>query len=236
MNTDVVVAVSDRATDSLNVLFNTDVGRATSRAAACRPNEIAALASFGLSGICNVLAADQDWPSTFGSAPTMSSSRSPPTARRSTKASSRRRSRSTSRAVSTSGRGPRCSASTSSAPPTDHLLELRRQRPAADLQPRILHLGRAAGRVARGLRSAAGADVLAFPARARPRLGRPHRGAERAGRRPARLEARRRAELPADDEELLRGPVHVPDGLRPGAEGDHVPLFQIDRLAALDVD
>ncbi len=35
---------------------------------------------------------------------------------------------------------------------TDNLLELTRRRPGADLQPRLLHLGRAAGRLARGLR------------------------------------------------------------------------------------
>jgi cysteine synthase A len=35
-NTDVVVAVSDRATDELNVVFNTEAGRAAWPIAACR--------------------------------------------------------------------------------------------------------------------------------------------------------------------------------------------------------
>lgn len=57
METDVVAAVTDRATDQLNVLFNTDTGR---RHLVDRrgvdPNLVAALSSFGLSSICNVLA------------------------------------------------------------------------------------------------------------------------------------------------------------------------------------
>lgn len=57
MNLDFAVAVSDAATDRLNVLFNTDAGR-THLATQCRvpPDAIAALSSFGLSSICNVLA------------------------------------------------------------------------------------------------------------------------------------------------------------------------------------
>jgi hypothetical protein len=58
MNTDFVVAVSDRSTDRLNILFNTDVGR---RLLAGRHHvpvtTLEALNSFGLSSICNVLAA-----------------------------------------------------------------------------------------------------------------------------------------------------------------------------------
>jgi cysteine synthase A len=55
-NTDVVTAVSDRATDRLGVLFNTSEGR---RYLASRqvPRETTdALSSFGLSSICNVVA------------------------------------------------------------------------------------------------------------------------------------------------------------------------------------
>jgi hypothetical protein len=58
MNTDVVVAVSDRATDELDALFNTDIGRgylADNKAVA--PEIIDSLAHFGLSSICNTLAA-----------------------------------------------------------------------------------------------------------------------------------------------------------------------------------
>ena len=57
MGTDAVVAVSDRATDSLNVLANTDAGRSYLASRGVSPEMIAALASFGLSSWCNVLAA-----------------------------------------------------------------------------------------------------------------------------------------------------------------------------------
>ena len=58
METDVVTAISDRATDRLNVLFNTDVGR---RYLVDRRGVdamlVASLSSLGLSSICNILAA-----------------------------------------------------------------------------------------------------------------------------------------------------------------------------------
>ena len=57
MATDYVVAVSDNATDKLNVLFNTDVGRAELARRGVAPAVIAALDSFGVSSICNILAA-----------------------------------------------------------------------------------------------------------------------------------------------------------------------------------
>ncbi|HYM60176.1 MAG TPA: pyridoxal-phosphate dependent enzyme, partial [Thermoanaerobaculia bacterium] len=58
MNTDVVVAVSDRSTDSLNVLFNTQAGRELLASRHSIPAGIIEhLGSFGLSSICNVLAA-----------------------------------------------------------------------------------------------------------------------------------------------------------------------------------
>ncbi len=58
MNTDVVVAVSDRATDELDVLFNTAEGRAYLAHRKGVPDDvIAALGHFGFSSICNVLAA-----------------------------------------------------------------------------------------------------------------------------------------------------------------------------------
>ena len=57
-NTDVVVAVSDRATDELDVLFNTPSGRAyLADNKAISPALIAALEHFGFSSICNTLAA-----------------------------------------------------------------------------------------------------------------------------------------------------------------------------------
>jgi cysteine synthase len=55
MNTDVVVDVSDRDTDALNVLFNTPEGRSHLRRRGIDEETISALDSFGLSSICNVL-------------------------------------------------------------------------------------------------------------------------------------------------------------------------------------
>lgn len=58
MNTDLVAGVSDRATDSLYVLFNSAVGHAYLRERQGVPQEtINALSALGFSGICNVLAA-----------------------------------------------------------------------------------------------------------------------------------------------------------------------------------
>jgi cysteine synthase len=57
MNTDVVVDVSDRDTDALNVLFNTVEGRAYLRRRGLDEDTIGALDSFGLSSICNVIGA-----------------------------------------------------------------------------------------------------------------------------------------------------------------------------------
>jgi cysteine synthase len=57
MNTDFVIGVSDRATDRLMVLFNSDVGRTHLQTRRHVSDAvIAALGSFGVSGICNVLA------------------------------------------------------------------------------------------------------------------------------------------------------------------------------------
>jgi hypothetical protein len=58
MNTDTVVGISDRATDDLNVLFNTTAGREDLVRRRGVPETIVdALDSFGLSSICNMLAA-----------------------------------------------------------------------------------------------------------------------------------------------------------------------------------
>jgi cysteine synthase A len=58
MNTDMVVAISDRSTNALNVLFNSPEGReflGTRRGVS--QNTIEQLASFGISSICNMLGA-----------------------------------------------------------------------------------------------------------------------------------------------------------------------------------
>jgi hypothetical protein len=58
MNTDLVVAVSDRATDRLGVLFNTDAGRGYLVSRKGVESELVeSLSSLGLSSICNVVAA-----------------------------------------------------------------------------------------------------------------------------------------------------------------------------------
>ena len=58
MNTDTVVAISDRSTDQLNVVFNTSAGRRYLADWRGVPNALlGALDGFGLSSICNVLAA-----------------------------------------------------------------------------------------------------------------------------------------------------------------------------------
>ena len=60
MNMDLAVAISDTATDSLNVLFNTDVGRKhLLEERGLSEDLVRALGDFGLSSICNVLAAIQ---------------------------------------------------------------------------------------------------------------------------------------------------------------------------------
>ena len=57
MNTDVVVGISDRATDELDLLYNSDAGRALLARKGVGDDVIDALAHFGFSSTCNVLAA-----------------------------------------------------------------------------------------------------------------------------------------------------------------------------------
>jgi cysteine synthase A len=58
MGTDVVAGISDRSTDALDVLFNTDAGRAyLVDTVGVAGDVVASLRHFGLSSICNVLAA-----------------------------------------------------------------------------------------------------------------------------------------------------------------------------------
>ena len=56
-NSDVVVGVSDHSTDTLNLLFQTDEGRAELRKRGIHDDIIEALRDFGLSSICNTLSA-----------------------------------------------------------------------------------------------------------------------------------------------------------------------------------
>ena len=58
MSTDAVTAISDRSTDRLDVVFNTEVGRAYLAGRRGIPAQVVdGLGALGLSGICNVLAA-----------------------------------------------------------------------------------------------------------------------------------------------------------------------------------
>ena len=58
MNTDFAVAISDLATDTLDVLFNSDAGRAyLCDAIGVAPSLVAQLTHLGFSSICNALAA-----------------------------------------------------------------------------------------------------------------------------------------------------------------------------------
>ncbi len=58
MNTDVVIGVSDQATDGLNAVFNTDVGRAyAAKRLGLEPALLRAFENFGLSSLANIVGA-----------------------------------------------------------------------------------------------------------------------------------------------------------------------------------
>ncbi len=57
MNTDLVVAISDRATDELDLTFNSEAGRAHLAAKGVPERVVGQLPHFGFSSICNTLAA-----------------------------------------------------------------------------------------------------------------------------------------------------------------------------------
>ena len=57
MNTDAVIAISDRATDELELMFNTQEGRRHLAEQGVHDDVLSSLDHFGLSSICNVLAA-----------------------------------------------------------------------------------------------------------------------------------------------------------------------------------
>ena len=154
-NTDVVVAISDKATDELDLTFNTDAGRDLPRAerGACSTTWSTSLEHFGFSSICNVLAAIKTAKlldlgpddalitvATDGAALYPSERAKLLATRYGNEFTDRRRRRGVRRA-------PR---------PRVHRAHdrLHRGRPTADLQPRLLHLGRAAGHPLRAVRGA----------------------------------------------------------------------------------
>src|SRR5690606_26604245 len=57
MNTDVVVAVTDRATDTLGAVLTNDCGRRALERRGLSPAEAEVFEHFGLSSLCNVIAA-----------------------------------------------------------------------------------------------------------------------------------------------------------------------------------
>ena len=57
MNTDVVVAISDKATDELDLVFNSEAGRAALARRGVSEDIVSQLHHFGFSAICNTLAA-----------------------------------------------------------------------------------------------------------------------------------------------------------------------------------
>ena len=58
MNTDVVIGVSDQATDGLNAVFNTDVGRAyVAKRLGLEPSLLRTFENFGLSSLANIVGA-----------------------------------------------------------------------------------------------------------------------------------------------------------------------------------
>ena len=172
MNTDVVVAVSDRATDELDVLFNTDAGRAylVERqgvdADGRRPAR--ATSASRRSATCSPPSRRR---SCSASGPTTPSSPSPPTAPGSTAASGPRPlAASLRRTLRRASTPPRSSPSTSPSVGTDHIARVHRAGPQPHLQPRLLHVGRAAGHAARRVRGPPVAGVLAGAARPAPRV------------------------------------------------------------------
>ena len=164
MNTDVVCAVSDRATDELDVLFNTPEGRGyLLRRKGVDPEVVDALAHFGLSSICNALAAIKTvrllglGPRRRGDHGGHGRGRAvPQRAGQDDGAPLRRRVRRARRSGGVRG-APRRGR-------YGRRHRLHRARPDPHLQPGLLHVGRAAGHSGRGVRGTAVAGVLARPA------------------------------------------------------------------------
>ncbi len=162
MNTDVVVAVSDRATDQLQVMFNTDDGLGYLADRRLVPQSVLdTLAHFGLSSICNVLAAittakllNLGPDDALITVATDGAALYPERARQDHRPRLRwwvhqpRRRRRVGRAPGQRAHGARD--------------RVHRARSQAHLQPRLLHMGRAAGHAVRAVRGPSLAAVLAW--------------------------------------------------------------------------
>ena len=171
MNTDLVVDISDRATDRLLVLFNTDAGRAHLAARGVPGAVLAALPSLGISSICNILAAIRTAKQLdLGPDDAVVTVATDGAAMYLTEVD-----KILARDFA-AGFGPAEAAET-----FGQLRPGRRHRRSpgadpgrarADLQPRLLHLGGAAGRRVRRLRRPPRPGLLARPAGQRAGLGR----------------------------------------------------------------
>ncbi len=172
MNTDVVCAISDVATDELDVLWNTDEGREyLSRSKGVSDELIQALSHFGFSSTCNVLAsiktakllglgADDALITVATDGGAMY-----PSERAKTIATPLQRRVQPHRCR----RGVR----SASRPRVDRAHDRHdRGRPAARLPARLLHLGRAARHPVPAVRRAPRPGVLAWAATLRRRVGR----------------------------------------------------------------
>ena len=180
MNTDVVVGISDRATDELDVLFNTDAGQSfLVRRKGVPDHIIEALPHFGFSSTCNVLAAiktarllgygpDDAIVTVATDGGSMYPSERLDTA---------------GRALQRRVHGRGCGRGLRAPPRRRRHRQHDRvhgSRSGPHLQPRVLHVGRAAGHAVRAVRAAAQPGVLAWPAPLPRRVGRADHGVQRA--------------------------------------------------------
>ena len=123
MATDVVVAISDKATDSLNVLANTDAGRSFLASRGVSPEMLSADHLVRPVELVQRARGDQARQAPPSRRGRPRRSQSPPTAPPCTRASSPTPSSATGRTASARSPPPRSTASTCSAPSEDHLLE-----------------------------------------------------------------------------------------------------------------
>ena len=175
MNTDVVIGVSDHATDTLLTLFNTDEGkRYLVERRGVDPSFVTALQNFGISSICNIVAAVK-FAKYFDLGPddvvlTVATDGAEMYMKRSAQGAAAllrqplrcgRRGRDLGPAHGRRGRRSRSRAQS--------------RRSQAAVQPWLFHLGRAARRLPRRLHGARQTIVLGWLARSRAGLGRDDR-------------------------------------------------------------
>ncbi len=182
-NTDVVCAISDVATDELDVLWNTDQGREyLSGSKGVDDATLDALAHFGFSSTCNLLAAiktakllDLGPEDAVITVATDGGAMYPS-----------ERAKTIARRVQAHRRGR--SVRPASRPRVDREHDRHdRGGPPARLQPRLFHLGRAAGHAVPAVRAAPEPGLLAWAAPVRRGVGRADRRLQRPGGRRLRI-------------------------------------------------